>query len=336
MARLHRGYCSLVVLLACSLSLFGAHNAGAVSLNSASQPGALTPRAFLPIVYAPRLTPPSSGDWLSYLNYLRALANLPAVTNNAAWSDGAWKHSRYMVKNNTITHAEVATNPWYTPEGATAGSQSNVAVYSSVSATDTDFLKMWMTGPFHGVAIIDPALLVVGYGSYREATTGTWKAAATLNVLTGLGDVPASVTFPVRWPANSVTTYLRSYTGGEMPDPLSSCAGYATPTGAPIYLQLSSGTVVPSVTAHTLSQGGTPLEHCEFDQTNYVNNTGYQSLGRSVLAMRSAIVLLPRSPLVAGNTYNVSITTNGQTYAWSFSVGSAASASAPVMAARSQ
>jgi hypothetical protein len=110
-----------------------------------------------------------------------------------------------------------------------------------------------------------------------------------------------------------------------MPNPLISCPGYSTPTGLPITLQLGAGNVSPSVTAHSLTTDGSPLEHCTFNETNYTNPDGsMQSLGRSVLNSRDAVVIIPRSPLTPGKTYLVSVTSNGQTYSWSFSVSAAA------------
>jgi len=74
-------------------------------------------------------------------------------------------------------------------------------------------------------------------------------------------------------------------------------------------------------------QGSTPLEHCVYDETSYTNPDGSdQSLGRSILDARDAIVLIPREPLTPGSSYTVSITVSGQTYAWSFTVSSAAQA----------
>ncbi len=99
-----------------------------------------------------------------------------------------------------------------------------------------------------------------------------------------------------------------------------------------IILQIGSGNLTPSVTAHSFTQGTTPLEHCVFDETNYTNpDSSTQSTGRSILNSRDAIVLIPRAPLTAGATYTVSITTNGQTYLWSFGVSNAAKATDEVI-----
>lgn len=60
-------------------------------------------------------------------------------------------------------------------------------------------------------------------------------------------------------------------------------------------------------------------EHCVFDETNYTNpDSSAQSLGRSILNSRDAIVIMPREPLVSGARYTVSITVNGTEYTWSF------------------
>jgi hypothetical protein len=161
--------------------------------------------------------------------------------------------------------------------------------------------------------------------------------AAALNVIDGLGSSPpASVAFPVMWPANGLTVNLRSYTGSESPDPLASCAGYTAPSGLPIILQLGAGNAVafggPSpVTQFSLTEGATPRESCEFDENNYVNATDpnyptLQNLGRAVLSTRDAIVIVPRNPLTPGATYTVSVTANSQVYTWSFTVSVSATA----------
>lgn len=269
----------------------------------------------------PTATPtPLPSGWLAYVNYYRDMAQLPLVNENADWQDGCWKHSRYMVKNDVITHAEDPNNPWYTTEGNTCGTSGNVMVSSNVNTSDEYAIDLWMQGPFHAVGIIDPKLALVGFGSYREAI-GTWQMGATLDVIRGRGSLPPSVVFPVKWPADGKTVGLNSYGGNESPDPLASCSGYTAPSGLPIILQLGSGSVTPNVTGHSFMQGSTALEHCVFDETSYTNpNSSLQTLGRSVLNSRDAIVLIPRQPLTRGATYTASITVNGQTRTWSFTV----------------
>jgi uncharacterized protein YkwD len=302
---------------------------------------ASTPQAYLPAILkvstpAPTPTPTASptvkltstptattqppSEWLDYVNWLRSLGELPALTENPSWSTGGQNHAKYMVKNDYIGHDEDPNNYWYTADGAAAANKSDVMVSGSMNATDIDAIDLWMSGPFHGLGIIDPALSVTGFGSYQEADGG-WQMGACLDVIRGLGSIPVTIAFPVLWPADNGALPYVSFGGNESPDPLTSCPGYTAPSGPPIFILIGDGSLVPSVTAHSFKQGSTNLESCEFDETNYTNPiSGYQGLGRSVLEMRDAIVIMPRDPLTPGATYTVSITNSGTTYTWSFTV----------------
>ncbi len=283
--------------------------------------------AYLPVVlnnYAiqsPTATPiPVPSGWLGYFNDLRARGGLPALSENATWSSGCTLHARYMVKTDTITHAEDPASPWYTAEGDAAAGNSNLMVSSDVNASDESAFDLWMTGPFHGIGLIDPNLSATGFGSYREAT-GTWRMGACVDVWSGWTGVPDTVTFPILWPGDGETMPYTSFDGSEMPDPLSSC-GYTAPSGPPVYLLLGPGwSTVPNVTASSFKQGNTELPHCVFDETSYTNpDSDLQDLGRSILDARDAVVLMPQAPLTPGAGYTVSITVSGQTYTWSFTV----------------
>jgi len=312
------------------LILFTQNKLPAIGWVPASTPQAWRPVLIKPIASTPTPTPtpratetPSPENWLDYINWLRALGGLPAVTENTSWSLGCTHHAKYMVKNNYIGHSEDPANPWYTDDGNAAAGSGNAMVSSNVNATDIYAIDLWMSGPFHGLGIIDPALGVSGFGSYREADGG-WQMAACLDVIRGLGAIAPSVTFPVMWPANGSTIPFDGFYGGEWPDPLTSCSGYLSPSGPPIFLQIGPGNQTPNVTSHTIKQGSTTLENCEFDETNYANpDSSAQSLGRNILGMRDAIVLMPKNPLTSGMTYTISIINSGTTYTWSITVSSA-------------
>jgi hypothetical protein len=263
-----------------------------------------------PIAGAPGV---AGDDWLAYVNSVRALANLPPVTENPAWSAGAVKHNQYMIANG-LTHGEDASLPGYTAEGNDAGNNGNV-FGGTGNYTFRDAIDSWMTGPFHGAGIIDPALSQVGFAI--TASTPPGSTYATLDVLRGRAAAPS---YPVFFPGNGKTIPYRTYDGTESPDPLSGCAGYSAsadaPSGAPIYLLLAN---TPAVTAFSLAKDGAGnVAVCEFDETNYAN-PDQQDLGRGVLAMRHAVVLMPQAPLTAG-VYRVSITNGGTPVAWSFTV----------------
>jgi hypothetical protein len=153
--------------------------------------------------------------------------------------------------------------------------------------------------------------------------------AAVLDVIRGFNPGAAS-RFPVRWPNENASVYLRRVLPNASPNPLTHCPGYDWPIGAPevglpVILQLGTGSAI--------SAGGTPQfetrfldngverQHCVFDENTYLNsNPAEQESGRAILAARDAIVLIPRQPLDYGHTYTVSIRAYGQINAWSFRV----------------
>lgn len=265
------------------------------------------------------IPPPEEAGWLAYVNYYRALAGLAPVYENTSWSDGGWLHSRYMVKNDYVSHYEDPQKPWYTREGDQAARTSNLMASSDSSNSDHYAIDLWMQAPFHAVGILDPQLSSVGFGSFREIDGGL-QMGASLDIIRGLQASQAEMNFPIAWPGDGTTIPLSAYYT-EYPDPLSSCPGYQAPSGLPVILQLGDGNITPSVTAYSIKVNGKSLEACIFDETNYQNpDPTARRLGRNILDARDAIVLVPRSPLSPGETYSISITANGQTYHWSFKV----------------
>jgi hypothetical protein len=266
----------------------------------------------------------AASTWLSQLNAYRAQANLPPVTENTTYSAADALHAQYTIQNNMLAHSEDPSKPGYSDAGNLSAARSNVYGSYLASSADTDAIDMWMTGPFHGPAMIDPRLTQVGFSSARDASVGAGRLqmAAALDIMSNLINGPtAAPSYPVMWPANGNATTLRSFNGVEWPSPLTSCPGYTASAGLPIYLLLGSGSVTPNVTAHSLLLNGLPIQHCEFDETNYTNtDLTLQSLGRNVLGSRDTVVLLPHDQLVDG-TYTASVTVNGQTTTWSFTVG---------------
>jgi hypothetical protein len=65
--------------------------------------------------------------------------------------------------------------------------------------------------------------------------------------------------------------------------------------------------------------GDLPLDSCLFDETNYENPDPYaQKVGRTILDLNDAVVIIPRAPLAADETYTAQVDANGQTYTWRF------------------
>lgn len=272
----------------------------------------------------PTATPTPGPAWLDYLNQFRDLALLARVTENAVYDDGCSKHATYMVKNNLVAHTEDPALPYYTAAGALAGENSDVMGTTNIDETDEMAIDLWIAGPFHAVSILNPHLQQAGYGAFREAHPGAIQMAAALDVGQGTSALP-SAHYPIEFPSNGSTAMpLLSYTGGESPDPIGTY-GYSAPSGPAIMIQLGPGTVTPAVTAHSFSQGGAPLEHICYDETNYVTgDAAQQTLGRDILHGASVVVIMPRDPLMVGTTYTASITSGVTTYTWTFTTSTTA------------
>jgi len=250
----------------------------------------------------------STNSWLARLNYWRSTAGVPPVTENTTWSAGDYDHALWMIKNQLVQHSETVGSPYYTAAGNTAAQASNIAVQSSTSATDVQFVDWWMGAPFHAMAMVDPRLQQSGFGSYREAGLGTWQAGAALNVLSG--NPFTGGTYPVYWPGNGSTVPLRTYSGNESPDPLKPC-GYSGTVGLPVFVQVGGG-VATTASAHSFTGNGTPLAHCVLDSTN--------STLAPYLTPRGGVIVVPEAPLQPGVLYVVTLTVNGSPYTWSFHV----------------
>jgi hypothetical protein len=266
-----------------------------------------------PAPVAIRLTPTAAvagANWLDRLNQWRTSTGVTRLSENTTWSAGDYNHAVYMVKNNLVTHYETPGVPYYTTAGDTAARNGNIQVSSTTSTTDQQVIDWWMAAPFHAMGMMDPRLTTTGFGSYREVKSG-WQEGATLDTIRG--NPFSGGAYPVYFPGNGTTEPLTTYGGGEFPDPLQACPGYAAPTGLPVFIQIG-GTVNTRVGAHSFTGNGTALSHCAIDSSN-------AAVG-SYLYRRGAVVLVPQRPLQTGVKYAVSLTVNGTPYTWSFTVGS--------------
>jgi pSer/pThr/pTyr-binding forkhead associated (FHA) protein len=277
----------------------------------------------------------TTSAWLQRVNYWRATAKLPPVTEDPALSDGERKHARYIVRNfapvikagvdlGDLMHTEDPTNPWYSREGFNAAKLSALNEWTGSDLPANPFwaIDNWMTAPFHRLSILNPGLHRVSYGEFCEAGV----CAAGLNVISDADPLPLKpkpLASPIMFPPQDVSVKLRSF-DGEWPNPLSACAGYTTPAGLPITLQFGPLTA-PAVSAYSLTEDDKEIAACLFVADNYTNaDPVAQQRGADTLKDFGAVVLVPRSPLQAGHTYAASITVitaDKQTRSWSFTIG---------------
>jgi hypothetical protein len=219
-----------------------------------------------------------------------------------------------MVRNDTIGHSQDPTKPGYTVEGNISAGSSNVAG-GSAEATPRDMIEMWMRGPFHALGILRPGLKRVGFGIAHD--NNGLKTAAALDVIRGL-EGTGSADYPISWPGNGTTQPIGTYWGGEYPDPISGC-GFSGPTGVPLIVQFSRPV---DVSTYSLTDAqGNSLAACQYDGSNYRNsNASARELGRLLLAGNNAAVVVPRQPLVEGQTYTFTVTSNGERSESTFTV----------------
>jgi len=105
------------------------------------------------------------------------MANVRAVTESVELSDGARKHSQYLVKRafqgdsgwlqGADMHSEDPRDPWYTPAGLTAGQNGDVdpPCQGCLLISDVQHLDIFLDAPFHRFRALDPDAREVGYGS---------------------------------------------------------------------------------------------------------------------------------------------------------------------------
>ncbi|MGO9602539.1 MAG: CAP domain-containing protein [Candidatus Binataceae bacterium] len=292
---------------------------------------------------------PASGAWLLQINRYRKLAGLDPVQESGAMSAGDLNHAKYLVKNfetdlaaGTDTHAEKRDAPGYTASGAAAALLSNVAVRTRLDqsadpdAETAEVIDDWMIEPFQRLGILDPDLLEVGLGTYRD---GSYFAVVlqirksppqegSVPAVGGVGEYlddhwPAqqSPKYPIMFPPDGSQVSLRAYEGGEWPDPIAPCGASGSAAGLPITLELGPDVHAGAIAGHLLTADGVPLRHCVFDASTYAAPDMNQAmLGKADLEAFGTVVLVPREPLRPDTTYTVSIALNGKEYKWSFSV----------------
>jgi len=294
-------------------------------------------------------------DWLVRLNRYRATAGVKPVGVDEVLSQGDTAHAQYLVKNYAAVvagkqavsvdlHVEERSKPGFTYAGFVAGRASDIEM-SAGPRSPAWAIDQWMIAPFHRFPLLNPDLDKVGYGDFCDHQV----CAAALNLgsdsmssalmlrrrissgvpITGESEAlgggwGTAYSHPIKFPSEGATIDYLSFLSGEWPNPLSSCPGYSAPSGLPITIQFGRW-MTPKVSSSSLRSGGKTLDACAFDASNYSNPDELtQKLGRRNLEAFGAVMLVPRAPLQAGTTYEVSMRVQDVDYKWSFSTASGA------------
>jgi hypothetical protein len=255
-------------------------------------------------------------DWLGIVNAYRAMSGVAPVCVNATWSSEAYSHSCYMLYNG-ISHDEVPGMPGYTAGGDVAGNNGNVAVSSSATATPKNHINLWMTGPFHAIGVLRHSLRTTGFGLCASNDTSPWKSGATLDVLRGIDSGAARPSSAIVFPGRGATVPMGKFVT-ESPNPMAMC-GWTGEAGLPLISMMPGG--VSNATA-TLTGPSGPIDTCVL----HPGNTS--GVGQGILGSENAVIVMPRVALPAG-TYTATVTSNGGSVTWSFTIDPAASLSMP-------
>ena len=255
---------------------------------------------------SPAFIPPTA-DWMTTVNYYRAMAGLGGIVEDGSMSAAATQHSCYMLYNG-ISHDETPGLTGYTAEGDVAGNSGNVAVSSAINTSARSHIELWMSGPFHAIGILRHNLRTTGFGKCDIASTPTWHSGATLDVIRGLVSAPRP-SEPILFPGNGTTTNLDRFVV-ESPSPMTYC-GWSGAAGLPIIAMMPEAATNPN--ASLVGPDGQPIEVCVLSAANT------DGVAQQILQGDNAVVIVPRTVLAQG-TYNVAANTSARNVNWSFTV----------------
>ncbi len=282
--------------------------------------------------------PASGSPWLTTLNQWRQMAGEEPLGENPALSDACEQHAQYLVNqlppgSANLTgdalsmggeaHYENFGAQGYTEAGAQCarGGRHIDGVLQSADVSwsrgnGTDDINGLLVVPFHRLSLLAPWATVAGFGR-----AGTAPRSAGALALRGPDDTAVRGR-RVAFPSAGSTVSIGAMVHPEWPNPLASCPGYRLPVGLPVTLQEGNGSAI-ALSAYEFRDEtkNMVLQSCAFDSVTYRNlDPAQQSAGSQSLRSAGAIVLIPRLPLQPGHKYMVSLTINGATESWSFSV----------------
>jgi hypothetical protein len=249
-------------------------------------------------------------DWLGEINYYRAAAGVGPVADNPSLDQAMQRHIVYLqndLQDGESPHTEILGRPDYSPSGALEAENSNIAMGSpGVFSSATAAIDSWWESPFHAIGMLRP-----GLATTHLALAGD-GSAAMLDVFSGLTTfAPAAA--PVLFPGPGSVTNLTSYSGAEVPSPLSACGlPFNRQYGLPLIALLPAAPAA-GLTAALAGPAGTQ-SLCVVDADTF----GADTTGQEILQQDDAVVLIPSAPLTTGG-YTATIAQPGQpNLSWSF------------------
>lgn len=251
------------------------------------------------------------------LNRWRTAMGIPTLDFDPVMSEGNRLHGRYTLHHPGAGHDEDPASRWFTVEGMIAARSSGLGATTGLASA-----------PFHWFQMGSPWTTIVAPGGFVGAAGGSAEGLHTRHwPPEERPATPASVDWPVRWPAPGMVAPGRTH-WGEVPRPAAGCPGYTGDAdaddfsgwGFPALVQYDHYGEPVSLRAHSVRVDGAVVESCAYTGGSFHDpeHAGYDDLTNGNLDTFNAVVVLPRKPFPQGAIVEMRLETNYGVTSWEF------------------
>lgn len=159
----------------------------------------------------------SNAEVLEKLNNYRESLGLSSVDLSLNLTDGALRHTEYMLQNNIVTHAQDPTKKGYDEFGAMTGMKSVLAGNVNNGLEAIDF---WMNSLYHRQYLLDPALEHIGFSFIDGFATMNLGIDSQNNENYNLDNFQIMVSEPILYPYNNQKNVPIEFNIIENPNPI--------------------------------------------------------------------------------------------------------------------
>ncbi|MEV0897233.1 CAP domain-containing protein [Actinoplanes sp. NPDC049802] len=263
---------------------------------------------------------------IKVLNAMRVKSGVRPVYWTSSYNANMMKHAKWMARNRTLCHCETKGTPGYSPDGDRIA-RSSLLSGGTGSITSTEIVRGLAAAPLHSVSLMAAPLRGVGVAVTKVKG---FSAGGVFQADRAVRDGYRRAVTP--WPGAG-STVPAAYRGArrEQPNPFPLCgAGYSDRTsGLPVWASFGVPFMGAPVVgyparvrkARLLENGRTPVTVCVLSTDRVKGNGDNATAVRLGLEAHEAVVLIPKRPLKAGASYQASITTQKETFTWTFRIG---------------
>ncbi len=249
---------------------------------------------------APTATGDVAADGVTWINYRRRQAGLPALRRDPRLDLAATRHSNYQQLNDVVTHDEDSSKAGFL--AAKASERLRAADFPLLTTSFADGEVIAATGTpdgfaavegllgaiYHRYVVLEPMFNAVGAGASHRDGSFHWLTMNLVGIKASTGIAKGSIAV---WPLPSQTKVRTNFfSDQETPDPVPQ----ADEVGYPVSVHANLNTML-RVDRFTLS--GPDGQFVEVRQLDAAADRDTPS---------SAAAIIPLQPLRSGTTYSVS------------------------------